>query len=238
MEIIKNYKEDCVEFYYEKDSGKIVSFSNWIENNIDPIAFNIINDLLINGIAEEVDDKIVIKNADISLIEEEDFAILEIPKVYPYEIYITLKGTGLKDKKGVLEYSFQDKTNKNGTGNVIFKNSDRKGILLEKSSSSYILDVTNLNIIHAIEEFNTALDLPEKERLKLIAKIQLIASNSQNVFLSRILSETIILNPATCKLNVQEIGENKYRITPEFEEVNQTVFDKKFNLFYSRVYKK
>ncbi|WP_166382440.1 DEAD/DEAH box helicase [Polaribacter sp. 11A2H] len=230
MEIIKSYKEDCVELYYEKNSGKIVSFSNWIDNNIDPIAFNIINDLLINGIAEEIDDKIVIKNADVSLIEEEDFAILEIPKLYPYEIYITLKGAGLKDKNGVLEYSFQDKTNKNGTGNIVFKNSDRKGILLEKSSCSYILDIINLNMIHAIEEFNTALDLPEKERLKLIAKIQLIASKSKNVFLSRILSETIILNPATCKLNVQEIGENKYRIIPEFEEVNQAVFDKKFNL--------
>lgn len=230
MEIIKNYNEDCIEFYSEKDSGKIVSFSNWIDHNVDPIAFNIINDLLVNGIAEEVDEKIVIKNADISLMEEEDFGILEIPKWYPYEIYITLKGTGLKDKNGLLEYSFQDKTNKNGTGNIVFKNSERRGVLLEKSSCSYILNVMNLNMIHAIEEFNKASDLPEKERLKLIAEIQLIASKCKNVFLSRILSETIILNPSTCKLNVTEIGENKYRITPEFAEVNQTVFDRKFNL--------
>jgi SNF2 family DNA or RNA helicase len=230
MEIKKNYKEECIEFYCEKDSGKIVLFSDWIDNNIDPIAFNIINDLLINGISKEIDDKIVINNADISLIEEEDFTILEIPNWYPYEIYITLKGTGLKDKNGILEYSFQDKTNKNGTGNIVFKNADRKGVLLEKSSFSYILSILNLNIIHAVEEFNHASDLPEKERLKLIAEIQLIASKSENVFLSRILSETVILNPATCKLNVQEIGVNKYRITPSFEEVNQTIFDKKFNL--------
>jgi SNF2 family DNA or RNA helicase len=230
MEIIKNYKEDYVEFYYEKDSGKIVSFSHWIDNNIDPIAFNIINDLLVNGIAEEINDKIIINNEDLILIEEEDFAILKVSKWYPYEIYITLKGTGLKDKNGLLEYSFQDKTNKNGTGNIVFKNSDRKGVLLEKSSCSYILNVMNLNMIHAIEEFNNTSELPEKERLKLIAEIQLIASKCKNVFLSRILSETIILNPSTCKLNVEEVGENKYRITPEFEEVNQTIFDKKFNL--------
>jgi len=230
MEIIKNYKEDCIEFYCKKDSGNIVSFSNWIDNNIDPIAFNIINDLLVNGIVEEIDDKIIIKNADISLMEEEDLAILEIPKWYPYEIYITLKGTGLKDKNGLLEYSFQDKTNKNGTGNIVFKSSDRKGALLEKSRCSYILNVMNLNMIQAIEEFNNASDLPEIERLKLIAEIQLIASKCKNVFLSRILTETVILNPSTCKLKVQEIGENKYRITPEFDEVNQPVFDEKFNL--------
>ena len=48
MKIIKNYKEECVEFFYKKDFGKIVSFSNWIENNIDPIAFNIINDFCIS----------------------------------------------------------------------------------------------------------------------------------------------------------------------------------------------
>ncbi|MGK0447358.1 MAG: SNF2 family DNA or RNA helicase [Polaribacter sp.] len=230
MEIKKNYKEDCVEFSYEKDSGKIVSFSHWIDNNINLIAFNIINDLLVNGIAEEIDDKIIIKNEDLFLIEEEDFAILGVPKFYPFEIFISLKGTGLKDKNGVLDYSYQDKSNKNGTGNIIFKTSDRNGVLLQKKEGSYILNAINLKIVRALDKFNNASDLPEKERLKLIAEIQLIASKCNNVFLSRILSETVILNPSTCKLNVQEVGENKYRITPEFEEVNQTIFDKKFNL--------
>lgn len=230
MEIIKNYKENCVEIYFKKDFDEIISYSNWIENNVKPIIFNIINDLLVNNIAKEIDNKIVINNADVSLIDVEDLKILEIPIWYPYEIYIFLKGTGLKDKKGILQYSFQDKTNNNGTGNIVFENTDRKGLLLEKSSCSYILDILNLNIINAINKFNHELNLTEQARLKLIAEIQLVASKCKNVFLSRILSETIILSPSTCKLNVQEIEKNKYRIMPEFEGVNKTNFNKKFNI--------
>ncbi|MCD8406398.1 DEAD/DEAH box helicase [Tenacibaculum dicentrarchi] len=230
MKLLKVYTEDVIEFYYEKGSGEIISFYNWIDNNVDTIVYNILNDLLINGIAQEIDDKIIIKNEDLNLIEQEDFSFLGMVKYYPFEIFISLKGTGLKDKKSVLEYSYQDKTNKNGTGNIIFKTSDRNGVLLENENSAYLLGNTNLNIVQAIDKFNTVTDLSEKERLKLISNVQLLASKCNNVFLSRILSETVILNPESFELNVHKIAENKYRITPKFEEVNQTLFDKKFNL--------
>lgn len=230
MNLLRTFKEDAIEFYFEKDSGKTVPFNSWMDNNVDTFIYNILNDLLVNGIAEEIDDKVVIKNEDLVLIDDEDFSFLGLPKFYPFEIFISLKGSGLKDKNGVLEYSFQDKTNKNGTGNIIFKTSDRKGVLLKNNDSSYLLNAINLKAVQAIDEFNNNQDLSEKERLKYIANIQEIASKSENIFLSRILSETVILNPGSCKLNVEKVGENKYRITPEFEGVNQTAFDKKFNL--------
>ncbi|MCG8784243.1 DEAD/DEAH box helicase [Tenacibaculum finnmarkense] len=230
MKLLKRYTENVIEFYYEKKSGEIIPFYNWIDNHVDSIVYNILNDLLINGIAQEIEGEIIIKNEDLSLVEQEDFSFLGLSEFYPFEIFISLKGAGLKDKNGVLQYSYQDKTNKNGTGNIIFKTSDRKGVLLENKDSTYLLENTNLNIVQAIDEFNTVTDLSEKEHLKRIANVQLLASKCNNIFLSRILSETIILNPETFELNVQKIAENKYRITPKFEEVNQTLFDKKFNL--------
>jgi len=230
MTLQKTHKEDSIEFYCEKESGYIISFSNWIDHNVDTRIYNVLNDFLVNGIAENIADKIVVKNEDLKLFEEEDFAVLGLPKFYPFEIFISLKGAGLKDKNGVLDYSFQDNANKNGTGNIIYKKRDRKGVLLENSKRSNILNTLNLKAVQAIDKFNTTENLSEKERLKAIANIQEIASKSDNVFLSRILSETIILNPETCKLSVQKVAEDKYRITPEFENVNQAIFDRKFNL--------
>lgn len=230
MILQKIHKEDSIEFYCAKESGNIISFSNWVDHNVDTRIYNVLNDLLVNGVAENIEDKIVVKNEDLKLFEEEDFAVLGLPKLYPFEIFISLKGTGLKDKNGVLDYSFQDNANKNGTGNIIYKKSDRKGVLLENNKRSNILNTINLKAVQAIDKFNNTKNLSEKERLKDIAKIQGFASKSSNVYLSKILSETIILNPETCKLSIQKVTENKYRIIPEFEGVNQAIFERKFNL--------
>lgn len=230
MKIKKKYTEKEIEFLVQTSNDIIIPIYNWIEEAVNISFFNVINDLLVNSLAEEVEGVVKVKNEDLFLIEEEDFEVLGLPKFYPYEMFVSLKGAGLKDKKSILQYSFQDKTYENGSGNIIFKTTDRQGMLLENDKISYVLDIQKLKIIHAIEEFNTCQNKTEQERLILIAKVQELSSKSTEVFLSKILTDTLLLSPKKCKLKIEKVGEDKFRIAPDFEEVNQEIFEKKFSM--------
>lgn len=229
MEMIKEYLEEIVCFYYKKND-LILPFESWLENEVSPVIFNITNDLLTNGIAVIKDNKISIANDDLFLIEKEDFEVLSFPKYYPFEIYINLKGAGLKDLKNTLTYSFQDKTYGNGSGNIIFKNTDRKGALVENQKLSFLLDNKERNIIFLIDKFNQEHEQNVNKRMSSIAEVQYLASKSSQIFVSKILTDTTILSPKGCKLSVEKLGEDKFRLVPIFEGVNQEVFDKKFNV--------
>ena len=225
-----NYKKDCIEFQLKSNSDSLVDFNNWLSNLEDVTFFNVINDLIVNGSASLKDNNTVtILFEDLSKLDDFEYRTLNLPDAYPYDIFIDIIGSGLKDLNLKLKYSFQDFAHGNGSGNIIFRKEQLLGAYLN-GDSDYLLSFDQFRLINEIEEINNTSFINSNEVLKSIAKLQEFSINA-NAVLSKILVDTDIVLPEKLKIDIEKIGENKYRLKPVLEHADNDKFERGFKIF-------
>jgi len=223
-----NYFSDHIELTVKSDNDLVLPIDKWLSQMDSPTFFNVINDLIVNGTVTSVVDKISILYEDLSQLDEFEYSTLKLPKFYPFDIFIDIVGSGLKDLKLKLQYSFQDFAHKNGSGNILFKKNQLKGAYL-KNNSEYLLNPNQFQLINEIEGINSSIYSNSNEVLKAIANFQSVALNA-NAVLSKILLDTIVLAPDKLKIEIVKIEEDKFKLMPIIENVDNFQFQKKFEL--------
>lgn len=226
-----NYFESYLEISIRNSVDDLINFEDWLSHLEDSSYFNTINDLIVNGNAAIHElNKIRILYEDIHSLDNFEYQKLELPSAYPFDIFIDIIGSGLKDLKLKLKFSFQDFAHKNGSGNILFDKNDVTGAYLRKGYSAYLLSTNQFLLIDAIKRFNTTDFKNANQVLKGISNIQHKASLA-NAVLSKILVDTEIVSPSKFKIDIEQIGEDQFRLKPIIENINNTVFEKKFGIF-------
>jgi hypothetical protein len=225
-----NYSDKSISFLFEGINGNKVLFDDWLSQVDNPTTLNILNDLLVNGTATlKNDNEVFILYEDLSGLDEFERSALNLPKPYPFDIFIDLVGSGLKDVNLKLKYSFQDFAHKNGSGNILFNQKQRIGGFL-KNTYEYLLSPEQFELIEEIEKINKSQFQNSNDALKLISNLQEKAANS-NAVLSKILVDTEIVAPEKLKIEFEEIAKDKYRLKPAIENVDNEKFQKSFDIF-------
>lgn len=191
---------------------------------------NLVNDLVTNGILEiSEQEELYLNYEDLCKLDDFEYQTLALPNKYPYDIFINIKGSGLKDPNVKITYSFQDFSNNNGSGNILCSNSNRKGALLS-GKTNYLLSSLQYKLVTKIDEFNNKDSVNNQSRLVEVAELQNLAGQC-GASLSKILVDTEIVAPNKFKFDIVELGGNKYKIVPIVEDIENDKFQKKFNIF-------
>ncbi|WP_347840014.1 SNF2-related protein [uncultured Draconibacterium sp.] len=225
-----NYSDKYLSLHLESINGNRLIFEDWLNQLSNPTIYNVLNDLMVNGSASLNEDKeVIILYEDLSQLDEFERSSLTLPKPYPFDIFIDLVGSGLKDLNLKLKYSFQDFAHGNGSGNILFRQEQRNGAYLN-NDTEYLLSSQQFLLIEEIDRFNTITFNNSNELLKSISKIQELAANA-NAVLSKILVDTTIVAPDKVKIELEEIAKDKYRLKPTIENIDNDKFQKSFGIF-------
>jgi hypothetical protein len=225
-----NYLDKDISIKVIGYDGSEVIYEDWLNHLDNPTIFNVINDLIVNGTASIEENKIVsILYDDLYQLDEFEYSILKLPEPYPFDIFIDITGSGLKDLNLKLKYSFQDFAHGNGSGNILFNQEQRIGGYL-KNKSEYLLNSNQFNLIEELELINSKEFTNSNDVLKSISKIQELATNA-NAVLSKILVDTEIFAPEKIKIEVEEVAKDKFRLKPIIDKIDNEKFQKSFEIF-------
>ena len=228
--IKQKYNTKNIELFNEYANGSLLEFEDWLTEIDNPTVFNVINDLIVNGTASIEENKIVsILYDDLYQLDEFEYSILKLPEPYPFDIFIDITGSGLKDLNLKLKYSFQDFAHGNGSGNILFNQEQRKGGYL-KNKSEYLLNSNQFKLIEELELINSKEFKNSNDVLKSISRIQELAANA-NAVLSKILVDTEIFAPEKIKIEVEEVAKDKFRLKPIIDKIDNEKFQKSFEIF-------
>lgn len=223
-----NYTETGVEFAYLDSEGNQLPFNCWLEAMKSAVFFNIVNDLLVNGLIDQLNDQsLYLPYEEVSKLDDFEYRTLNLPDPYPFDIFIDIKGTGLKDTSLKIIWAFQDFAHGDGTGNIL--QFVRKGAYL-KGISEYLLETNQFFLLQEIDQINESNFSDTNQVLQAIGRIQQKALRA-NAVMAKILVETEIVAPDKMKIDVEKIGENKYRLKPLVDKIDSKRFQEKFNLF-------
>lgn len=224
------YHSDHIEIQCLSSTNHLISYDEWINNIDNTVLFNVINDLLVNGaIKLSESNKILLFYEDIERIDKFEYETLKLPNAYPFDIYIDILGSGLKDLNLKLKYSFQDFSHQNGSGNIVFKNGHRTGAYL-KNELEYLLNSDQFALVSNIDIFNETKFKDSNSILKSLAKIQELAV-STSATLSKVLLDTNIISPEKIKVEIVKIGDDKYKLKPNIPTAYNSKFQKHFEIF-------
>jgi len=226
----KAYNNIGVLLSLSSKNDQSLTFDKWHDVITDNLFLNVINDITVNGIGEITDSGIQIRYDNISSIDNFEYDTLGLPKLYPFDIFIDIKGSGLKDKNLKVKYSFQDFAHKNGSGNIIFKTNELVGAHLSNNEMEYLLSSKQFLLISKINEFNTLSFSTSNEVLLKIAEIKDLAFESGAV-MSKILLDTEISSPKGFKFDIEQVGDDRYKLVPKIEGDESGEFIKKFRIF-------
>lgn len=225
-----NYSDKYISIQKEGINGREILYEDWLSQLDNPTILNVLNDLIVNGTATLKDkNEIVVLYEDLSQLDEFESSTLNLPEPYPFDIYIDLIGSGLKDLNLKLKYSFQDFAHGNGSGNILFNREQRIGGYL-KNNSEYLLNSEQFILIEGIERINKSQFSNSNEVLKSISNLQELAANA-NAVLSKILVDTEIAAPEKLKIEIAEISKDKYRLKPVIDNIDNDKFQKSFGIF-------
>lgn len=225
-----NYHNDYIELYYETPQGDLLEFEHWLSVMDDPIYFNILNDLIVNGIANLIDSKrILIYYEDIAQIDNFEYKALGFPEQYPYDIFLDISGGGLRDINLKIRFYFQDFAHGNGSGENLFFDKHRIGAYL-KNELEFLLSSEQFVLLNEIKKFNQIQFLNSTSVLKELSKIQELAVQA-NAVLSKILVDTLIIAPQKIKFEISSIGTDRYKLSPIIETIDNKKFQNSFELF-------
>ena len=219
------YSDKFISIQINAINGSEILFDDWLDHLDNPAIFNIINDLIVNGTASLKDNTIVtILYEDLNQLDDFEYSTLKLPEPYPFDIFIDIIGSGLKDLNLKLKYSFQDFAHGNGSGNILFNKEHKIGGYL-KNKSEYLLNSNQFKLIEALESINSTKFTNSNDVLKSIAKIQGLAANAKAV-LSKILIDTEIISPGKIKIEFEEVAKDKFRLKPIIEKIDNEKFQK------------
>jgi SNF2 family DNA or RNA helicase len=228
--IKKTYTTTGILIYFNLSDNTKLPFEKWSDSINDNTLLNVINDIAVNGIGSITDLGIEIRYENIASIDKFEYNILGLPKLFPFDIYIDIKGSGLKDKSLKIKYSFQDFAHKNGSGNILFKTNELTGAHLFNNDSEYLLSSKQYLLISRINEFNNLSFSTSNEVLLKVAEIKDLAFEARAV-MSKIIIDTEIISPKGFKFDIEKIGDDSYKLVPKIENEETGNFIKKFKIF-------
>lgn len=198
-------------------------WGNYEETYLSEIS--ILNEFFDNGLAEKTIDAIIVSCENIYQLSDIEKQILDLPKFYPFELYIESEGelhnNDFKFKLGFFEFA--------PNGNRI--NAVRNGPILDIEGDQYLLNYNQFIVCEEIDKFNKmAIDLrPKNFSFKSFADIKKV-SNDLSIVLDAYLTNENVQIADKIKLNIK-FNNGILEIEPNIELPNSEDFINKFDKF-------
>ncbi len=214
-------------FYFKIIEGdKVVPTQQWAEyENTYLSEISILNEFLDNGFAERVIDSIIVSCENIYQLSDIDKQILNLPKDYPFEIYIESDGelhnNDFKFKIGFFEFA--------PNGNRIA--AERNGPIISVGGTQYLLTYNQFIVCEEIEKFNN-ISLNERSKnlsFKSFADIKKV-SNDLSIVLDAYLNNENIQIVDRIKLDLK-FENGIFEVEPRIETQQAQNFINKFDRF-------
>lgn len=214
-------------FLLDEYNGK-VPFSKWSEYQEQHLSqLSILFELIDNGFATCKKYSCDCEIEDILNLTEIEQQILNLPPLYPYEIYIQSNGQ-LNQKIFKFNYGFYDFF---PNGNKLF--AERKAAIIKIREREYLLSNNQYLICEALDNFNL---LPEEQKtfqsnLKCFSDIKSLSSKAASILDSYLQNENVF-NPDKIKIDIS-FSNDTLEIWPNLETESQQGFLKVFDQFPS-----
>lgn len=192
------YDKNIFSFYFLNKLGSKINVSDWEELQSEFLSqLAILNELHDNGLADYTDVTCEIDCLNILKLSVIDKQILELPDVYPYEIFIESDGT-LTHNSFKFKYGFYD-----FAPNGVRLKTTRNGAIIKIEETDYLLSENQYLLCNAIDEFN---NLPDSEKgnvtnLKKLSDIKILSKES-GLTLEQFLNNQELFIPEKIKLDI------------------------------------
>ncbi|WP_118196172.1 SNF2-related protein [Albibacterium indicum] len=211
-------------FYFLNESGSKIPVYEWEKLQSEFLSqLAILTELHDNGLADYTDNSCEIESIDILRLNDIDKQILDLPNVYPYEIFVESDGT-LTHNSFKFKYGFYDFV-PNGTR----LRTSRNGALLKVEENEYLLSENQYLLCLAIDEFNNLSD-SEKGNVTNLKKLSELKSFSKEsgLTLEQFLNNQELYIPEKIKLDV-DFNNGIFEIIPTVEIDNAIGFTNTFD---------
>ncbi|KAA3596256.1 MAG: helicase SNF2 [Calditrichaeota bacterium] len=193
--------------------------------NESSISSKIIQELLDNGQAFELEKEIEIPLEEFYRLSHIDLQLLGLPEFYPFDIRIlSISDLGQNDFHFNLEFVEHSKG--------LPLNAKRTGCLLEEVSqeTKYLLSDEQFQLCEAVEEHNQLLEKKSNVNFINFAKIKNLAKECQAILDSYLENENVF-TPEKISLDLKQTDDDSISVMPELEDENNKPFQKKFDRF-------
>ena len=211
-------------FFFIDNSGSVIPVFDWAKLQLEFLSqLAIINELQDNGFADYTENTCEIQCIEILKLSDIDKQILDLPKDYPYEIFIESDGV-LSQNTFKFKYGFYD-FSPNGTK----LKSKRNGIVIYVDENQYLLSENQYRICEAIEEFNNLNDSEKGNviNLKKLSELKTL-SNKSGLTLEHFLGNQELFIPEKIKLDI-EFNNGFLEIFPTIDITNPVGFTSTFD---------
>lgn len=211
-------------FFILNELGYKVPVSDWEELQSEFLSqLAILNELYDNGFADYTETSCEFENINVFKLSEIDQQILELPNLYPYEIFIESDGV-LTHNTFKFKYGFYDFA-PNGTK----LKSNRNGAIIKVEGNEYLLSEKQYQICKAIDEFNILADDDKGNviNLKKLSELKMLSKES-GLTLDHFLNNQELFIPERIKLDIN-FNNGVLEILPSVEIENATVFTNMFD---------
>lgn len=211
-------------FFFIDNSGSLIPVLDWAKLQMEFLSqLAIINELQDNGFADYTINTCEIQCIEILKLSDIDKQILDLPKDYPYEIFIESDGV-LSQNTFKFKYGFYD-FSPNGTR----LKSKRNGVVIYVDENQYLLSENQYRICEAIEEFNNLNDSEKGNvvNLKKLSELKTL-SNESGLTLENFLGNQELFIPEKIKLDI-EFNNGFLEIFPTLDITNPVGFTSTFD---------
>lgn len=218
------YDKNKFSFYFLNKSGNKIPFSNWEELQLEFLSqLAILNELQDNGLADYTEYSCEVDSLKILKLSDIDKQILDLPSIYPYEIFIESDGV-LSLNTFKFKYGFYD-FSPNGTR----LNAKRNGAIIYVDDTPYLLSENQYKICEAIGEFNNRIESQKGNviNLKKLSELKVL-SNENGLTLEHFLNNQELFIPEKIKLDI-EFNNGFLEILPTVDITNPVGFTSTFD---------
>lgn len=212
-----------------EENGSIIDISSWVGNDYQR-HFGALQELVDNGMGICTDTEYHIPYRSIYELAEIDREILDIPPIYPFDIYI--QTDGIITKSG-FKYNYSFRTFAPGGDCLHLKTKEGPVVRLQLGNvdQDYLLTNDEFQLLSAIDEFN-AIPNDEKTANGNLLKFSDIVSlgKESSVVLDNVLSNRSVIVPEQIKLSF-EINDGVLDIIPKVEGDNEGKFVQEIDRF-------
>lgn len=190
---------DVFSFYFLGNSGNEIPVSHWGELQNDFFSqLSILMELQENDLADYTEFTCEVESLEILKLKDFEKKILELPDIYPYEIFIESDGV-LTQNTFKFKYGFYD-FSPNGTR----LNTKRNGAIVYVDDALYLLSENQYKICEAIDEFNNLIDSHKGNviNLKKLSELKTL-SNENGLTLEHFLNNQNLFIPEKIKLGIE-----------------------------------
>lgn len=198
-----------------------ISFTLDLQKNL---VINPLEELVGNGLASKVGDTYTMQISNIYFLDDLERDILELPSLYPFDIYIQPEGQ-ITHPNFRYKYSFRSFA-PNGE---IFKVENIDGPFVTINGNEYLLNNEQYKLISSINQYNL-LDLSKKTLNNNLISFKKIKELSEDtaIILDKYLSSKNVVTPTHIKINLNYDG-GILELTPSIEGVDESSFTKSFD---------